>query len=332
MANTSGRMLRLLSLLQTHRFWPGPELAGRLEVSERTLRRDVDRLRELGYPVDAVRGVAGGYQLRSGTAMPPLLLDDEEAVAIAVGLKTAAAGTVEGIEETSVRALAKVVQVMPPRLRRRVDAIQASTVPAFMGGGPTVDALALTVLAQACRDDERLRFAYTARRGERTTRLVEPHRLVALGRRWYLVAWDTERHDWRTFRVDRLSSPEATGARFRQRELPGGDAAAFVREQITAAPASHRVVIDVHAPISRVRPVFGPWGAVESLGGASSRVRLNVDTFEWPAVALAAMEADFDIVEPEEFRAYLLAAARRFAGCCAPPAGEGAIERPDPHR
>ena len=159
-------MLRLLSLLQTHRYWPGGELAERLEVSERTLRRDVDRLRELGYPVDANRGVAGGYQLRSGTAMPPLLLDDEEAVAIAVGLRTAAGGAVAGIEETSVRALTKVVQVMPPRLRRRVDALRAYTVPASWRGGPTVDATALTVIAQACRDDERLRFdVHDPRRG-----------------------------------------------------------------------------------------------------------------------------------------------------------------------
>src|SRR5690349_1673026 len=204
MANTSERTLRLLSLLQTHRYWAGTDLADRLGVSERTLRRDVDRLRELGYPVDASRGVAGGYQLRAATAMPPLLLDDEEAVAIAVGLRPAAGGAVEGIEETSVRALTKVIQVMPPRLRRRVEALRAYTVPGVFSGGPTVDAEALAVIASACRDDERLRFDYTARGQERTTRLVEPHRLVSLGRRWYLVAWDTERGDWRTFRVDRL--------------------------------------------------------------------------------------------------------------------------------
>src|ERR1051325_331006 len=161
MANTSSRMLRLLSLLQPHRYWPGAELAERLEVSERTLRRDVDRLRELGYPVDASRGVAGGYQLQSGAAMPPLLLDDEEAVAIAVGLRTAAGGAVDGIEETSMRALTKVIQVMPPRLRRRVEALRSYTVPAFWSGGPTADGASLPVLAQSCRDDERLRFGYT---------------------------------------------------------------------------------------------------------------------------------------------------------------------------
>src|SRR5690606_19930835 len=231
MANTSARMLRLLSLLQTHRYWPGRELAEKLAVSPRTLRRDVERLRELGYPVEASRGVAGGYQLQAGAALPPLLLDDDEAVAIAVGLRNAAGTAVAGIGEASVRALTKVVQVMPPRLRRRVDALQTYTVPAALGAGTTVDANALTVIAQACRDDERLRFGYRTRAGERASRLVEPHRLVSLGSRWYLVAWDTERHDWRTFRVDRLTEPAVTGVRFRPRELPASDAAQFVRDQ-----------------------------------------------------------------------------------------------------
>lgn len=316
MANTSERMLRLLSLLQTHRYWPGSELAGRLEVSERTLRRDVDRLRELGYPVAASRGVGGGYQLRSGAAMPPLLLDDEESVAIAVGLRTAAAGAVDGIEETSVRALSKVIQVMPPRLRQRVNALQAYTVPATGGGGPTVDALALTAIAQACRDDERLRFGYTARDGQRTTRLVEPHRLVSLGRRWYLVAWDSERHDWRTFRVDRLTTPEPTGARFRQRDLPGGDAAAFVRSQISAIPAQHQVVVHVHAPAAEVKRVVSHWGTVEAVDDRSCRLLMSVDTFEWPTVVLAAVAADFDVLEPPELRDHLRATAELFTRAC----------------
>ena len=305
MANTSARMLRLLSLLQTHRFWPGSELSERLEVSERTLRRDVDRLRELGYPVNASRGVAGGYQLQSGAAMPPLLLDDEEAVAIAVGLRTAAGGAVDGIEETSVRALTKVIQVMPPRLRRRVDALQAYTVPAFWGRGPTVDALALTVIAQACRDDERLRFGYTARDGRETTRLVEPHRLVSLGRRWYLVAWDTERHDWRTFRIDRLTGPETTGARFRQRELPGGDAAAFVRGQIAAMPTAYQVVVEIRATAEDVRRVVSRWGTVEAIDDLSCRLQMSVDSLQWPAWALAELGADFHVVDPPELRDYL---------------------------
>ncbi|HEY9412110.1 MAG TPA: YafY family protein [Jiangellaceae bacterium] len=302
MANTSARMLRLLSLLQTHRYWPGGELADRLEVSERTLRRDVDRLRELGYPVDASRGVAGGYQLQAGAALPPLLLDDEEAVAIAVGLRTAAGGAIAGIEETSVRALTKLVQVMPPRLRRRVDALQAYTVPAVMGGGPMVDALALTVIAQACRDDERLRFGYTRRDGAAATRLVEPHRLVSLGRRWYLVGWDVERHDWRTFRVDRLREPEATGARFRQRELPGGDAAAFVRDRLASVPTRYEVVVDIAAPAAEVEAVVGRWGAVEPAGDAACRLTMNVDDLSWPIMVLGVVGADFTVVQPVELR------------------------------
>ena len=186
MANTSSRTLRLLSLLQTHRYWPGPELADRLGVSVRTLRRDVDRLRELGYPVEAQRGIDGGYQLAAGAALPPLVVDDEEAVALAVGLQAAAQGAVEGIAESSVRALAKVIQVMPARLRRRVDALRAMTVPATPGSQnrTPVDPNVLTTIALACRDDERIRFDYVTADNRRTERHVEPHRLVSLGRRW----------------------------------------------------------------------------------------------------------------------------------------------------
>ena len=298
-------MLRLLSLLQTHRYWPGEELADRLGVSARTLRRDVDRLRELGYPVDASRGVAGGYQLQAGAALPPLVLDDEEAVAIAVSLRTAAGGGVGGIEETSVRALAKVIQVLPSRLRRRVDALHTYTVPSFSGGGPQVDSEALAVIAQACRDDERLRFRYTARDGEATGRLVEPYRLVSRGRRWYLVAWDVERHDWRTFRVDRLTDPVATGARFRPRELPAEDAAAFVHERLAAVPTRYRVVVDIHAPAAEVERQVSTWGTVEPAGEASCRLTMNVDTLDWPAFMLGSIGAEFDVVEPAELRDYL---------------------------
>jgi predicted DNA-binding transcriptional regulator YafY len=319
MSNTSGRMLRLLSLLQTHRFWAGGELAGRLEVSERTVRRDVDRLRELGYPVHASRGVAGGYQLQAGAALPPLLLDDEEAVAIAVGLRTAAAGAVAGIEETSVRALSKVIQVMPPRLRRRVNALQEYTVPAVMGGGPTVDAVALTAIAQACRDDERLRFGYTARDGAGGARLVEPHRLVSLGRRWYLVAWDVERNDWRTFRVDRLTDPTPTGARFRQRDLPAADAAAFVRGRLAALPTRYRVVVDVRTAAADVRAVVGHWATVEETGDRSCRLLMSVESFDWPALLLGAVGADFEVVEPPDLRDHLRTIGTLFTRATSPP-------------
>jgi predicted DNA-binding transcriptional regulator YafY len=305
MADTSARLLSLLSLLQTPREWPGSELARRLEVSLRTVRRDVERLRDLGYPVQATMGSIGGYRLVAGTAMPPLLLDDEEAVAIAVGLRTAAGGAVDGIEETSLRALTKVVQVMPRRLRRRVEALGSYTVPAAWGGGPTVDALALTVIAQACRDDERLRFAYTARDGSQTRRLVEPHRLVSLGRRWYLVAWDVERHDWRTFRVDRLSDPESTGARFRQRDLPGGDAATFVRNQLASVPTRYEVIVTVYASVADVKHVVRHWGTVEAIDDTTCRLTMNVDSFEWPAFVLAVVGAEFEVETPTELRDYL---------------------------
>ncbi|MEU8237552.1 YafY family protein [Actinoplanes missouriensis] len=302
MANTSARMLRLLSLLQTHRYWPGSELADRLEVSPRTLRRDVDRLRELGYPVDASRGVAGGYQLQAGAAMPPLLLDDEEAVAIAVGLRSAAAGAVAGFEETSVRALAKVIQLLPPRLRRRIDALQAVTAPGVFGGGPVLDAVTLTTIAMACRGEERLRFDYAPRDGEAMRRHVEPHRLVSLGRRWYLVAWDLDRGDWRSFRVDRLSGPSLTGARFRPRELPGGDPVAWLRSRLATIPSRYEVSVLIEAPEETVRSFIGHWGAVTPVTASSCRLTMSVDDLGWPIMVLGVLSAPFVIESPAELR------------------------------
>jgi predicted DNA-binding transcriptional regulator YafY len=316
MANTSARMLRLLSLLQTHRYWPGSELADRLEVSERTLRRDVDRLRELGYPVDANRGVAGGYQLQAGAAMPPLLLDDDEAVAIAVGLRTAAAGSVAGFEETSVRALAKVIQLLPPRLRRRIDALREVTTPGAFGGGPTLDPTTLTTIALACRGEERLRFAYTPREGEQTRRHVEPHRLVSLGHRWYLIAWDLDRGDWRSFRVDRLTDPASTAARFRPREIPGGDPVTWLHSRIRAIPNRFDVSVLLRSPPEKVRAVVGHWGTVEPLppeaqptpeaqpaaGLAVCRLRMNVDDLAWVVMVLGVLGDPFTIESPPELR------------------------------
>ena len=302
MANTSSRTLRLLSLLQTHRYWPGTELAERLDVSVRTLRRDIDRLRELGYPVEAQRGVEGGYQLAAGAALPPLVVDDEEAVALTVGLQAAAQGAVGGIAEPSVRVLAKVVQVMPSRLRRRVEALRAMTVPAGWGGpaGPAADPAVLTAIALACRDSERLRFAYTAARGDHTDRHVEPHRLVSLGRRWYLVAYDLTRHDWRSFRVDRLAAPRPTGARFRPRELPASDAAAFVRAGLDNLPKPHQVEALVDAPAQGVRERIGRWSTVEEVDAGHCRVRMTVDSLDWPLMALGAIDADFHVLGPPE--------------------------------
>jgi predicted DNA-binding transcriptional regulator YafY len=315
MANTSTRTLRLLSLLQTHRYWPGAELAERLGVSARTLRRDVDRLRELGYPVQAQRGVDGGYQLAAGAALPPLVLDDEEAVALAVGLQAAAQGAVEGIAESSVRALAKVAQVMPPRLRRRAEALGAMTVP---GGWASLDRASvdpgiLASVALACRDCERVRFSYTAADGRQTARHVEPHRLVSFGRRWYLVGYDLTRHDWRSFRVDRLTQARGTGARFRPRELPASDAAAFVRAGIGSVRAAYEVEVVVDAPAADVRERIGRWATVHEAGGARCLVRMTADSLDWPAVTLGMIGADFEVLSPPELLDRVRDWGRRFS-------------------
>ncbi|MBO1751355.1 YafY family transcriptional regulator [Actinotalea sp. BY-33] len=317
--STSARMLQLLALLQNHRYWPGHELATRLEVSPRTLRRDVDRLRDLGYPVDADRGVGGGYQLATGAALPPLVLDDEEAVAIAVGLQTAAHGSIAGIEEAAVQALAKVVQVMPARLRHRVEALRAVTVRGTWGPGAPgppgetmVDPDLLVTVAQACRDDERLDVSYAARSGERTVRQVEPHRLVSLGRRWYLVAYDLTRHDWRSFRLDRISEPHRSGVRFRPRELPAEDAAAFVRAGIETLPQRYSVDVLVHAPGATVRSEADRWGTVEDLDDDRCRLRMSTDSLDWPAMMLGAVGADFEVVAPPELVDLVADWGRRF--------------------
>jgi predicted DNA-binding transcriptional regulator YafY len=302
MATSSFRTLRLLSLLQSQRYWPGPVLADRLGVSVRTLRRDVDRLRELGYPVSASRGLDGGYQLAAGASLPPLVLDDEEAVALAVGLQAAAHSSVAGMAEASVRALTKVVQVMPQRLRRRVDALRAVTVPAAWGesAATPVDAVVLTTVAQACRDDERLRFGCTAASGRAGERHVEPHRLVSVGRRWYLVAYDLDRGDWRSFRLDRLTEPAATGARFAPRRLPAEDAAAFVLAGLGARPSPYEVEVVVRAAAAEVAPHIGRWGVVADLSPSSCVLRMRTDDLDRPAMALGSLGIDFTVRSPRE--------------------------------
>ncbi|MEJ8650532.1 YafY family protein [Streptomyces sp. MS1.AVA.3] len=313
MSETSARLLNLLSLLQTPREWPGSELAGRLGVTSRTIRRDIERLRELGYPVHATMGAEGGYRLAAGTAMPPLLLDDEEAVAIAVGLRSAAGHTIEGIEEASVRALAKLEQVLPARLRRRVGTLGTATVPMPAGGGPTVDPEHLTVLAAAITNHERLRFCYRAGAGRHSKRLVEPHRLVASGRRWYLVAYDNDREDWRIFRVDRLSEPFPTGVRTPPRELPAADAGAYVRERMQGMSASHRAVATVWAPAAEVTARLGgpAAGEVVAVGETSCRWHSTADSLEWLALRLAMLGYEFTVHEPAELAAYLRAMGGR---------------------
>jgi predicted DNA-binding transcriptional regulator YafY len=297
-SDPTARTLQLLSLLQAHRFWPGLELAERLQVSARTLRRDIERLRELGYPIDATPGVAGGYRLASGANMPPLVLDDEEAVAIAVGLRAAAGASIDGIEDTSLRALAKLEQVLPDRLRRRVNAVHSNVVPLRWSGaaGPTVDAGALAVLAQGCRDREQLRFEYQRRDGDETRRLVEPHQLVSAGRRWYLVAWDVRRDDWRTFRVDRLSAPQLAGVRFQPRLLPAADAAEFVARSLSAMPQPYEATVVAHGPRDDVREVVRWADAdVEAIGERSCSVRIRAESLEWLVSTVAMIAVVFDL-------------------------------------
>jgi len=302
MAGTSARTLQLLSLLQDHRHWTGPELSERLGVSERTVRRDVDRLRELGYPVDSTPGIEGGYKLVAGTSLPPLVLDDDEAVALVVGLQTAARGGVAGVADASVRALAKVVAVLPAPLRKRGAALQAMTTPLQwddMNDGIEVDVL--TTLAEAGRAMERVEFVYVSASGEHSERRVEPHRLVLVGKRWYLVAYDMLRGDWRTFRLDRIASVRNNGARFVEREIPGGDAAAYVRNALERRPTGHAVSVVVHAPADAISPWVQRWVEIEPIDDASCRLRMNADDFFWPTMVVGSIDADFTVETPPEF-------------------------------
>jgi predicted DNA-binding transcriptional regulator YafY len=318
MSETASRLLELLSLLQARRDWPGAELAERLEVSGRTIRRDVERLRALGYPVESLSGPAGGYRLAAGTAMPPLLLDEDEAIAIAVGLRTAARASVAGIEETSIRALVKLEQVLPAHLRRRVGALGSATI-APPVTGPTVDPQHLTVIAAACRESECLRFAYRSRDGSETRREVEPHSLVNLGRRWYLVAWDRRRDDWRTFRVDRLDRPAPTGATFTARKLPAKDASAYVERSISGAPSRFEARVTVHAPAAELARRLPPyWGTFEPIDAHSCEYRAGDDDLGWLAMRIAMLGVDVEVHEPPQLIEHLRALARRLRRAATP--------------
>ncbi|MEU8032796.1 YafY family protein [Streptomyces sp. NPDC049099] len=303
MLETSARLLRLLSLLQAHREWSGAELADRLGVTPRTVRRDVDRLRELGYPVNASPGTGGGYQLGAGAELPPLLLDDDEAVAVAVGLRTAAGQGIEGIGETSVRALAKLEQVLPNRLRRRVSALNAFTVPMTRSGPPVspVDPAVLTELAYLCRDAERLRFEYRRHDGATGRRTVEPHRLVCSERRWYLVAWDVDRADWRTFRVDRITPRPPHGPRFTPREPPAEDLAAYVSKGVsTRAYATHsavRLLVPLHEAAERISPSAG---TLEPDGADACILRSGAANPDLMVVHVMMLGFPFEVIEPAE--------------------------------
>jgi predicted DNA-binding transcriptional regulator YafY len=301
MVQTSARLLALLSLLQQRREWSGPELAGRLEVGPRTIRRDVEKLRELGYPIEAAPGIAGGYRLGPGAQMPPLLLDDGEAVAVAVGLRSAASGSIAGIEEYSVRALAKLEQILPDRLRDRVRALGDATS-IFRVDGPQIDADELALIAGACRDGVRLVFSYTARGGEATSREVEPSAVVHTGWRWYLVAYDLGRDGWRTFRVDRIAGRPRTGTRGKRREVPGGDPAAFVKKSIRGGDGDVvRGRVRLRAPADVIGARVPARYATVAPDGADGCVVTT--TGRWSReflVWMALMDAEMTVLEPPE--------------------------------
>jgi predicted DNA-binding transcriptional regulator YafY len=275
------------------------------------VRADVERLRALGYPVEATPGVAGGYRLGVGAALPPLLLDDEEAVAVAVGLRTAAGGTVTGIEETSLRALAKLEAILPSRLRRRVSAVQAVAVEP--GVGPRVAPDVLALLAGACRDAERVRFDYVSHSGAAERREVEPHRVVMLRRRWYLVAWDVGRADWRTFRVDRIGPRPPTGPRFRPRELPAADVAAWVQRGVGAALWRYHARVRLHAPAAEIERRWpNSPGRLTPAADGTCVLEAGADTFEQLALHLGLLSVDFEVLDPPELAAAVRALGERY--------------------
>lgn len=310
MLDTSSRLLKLLSVLQRRRHWGGFELSDHLEVTPRTLRRDVDRLRTLGYAVDASSGPGGGYQLGKGSTLPPLLLDDAEAVAVAVSLRSAADAFM-GLSETAMSALLKLEQLLPARLRRRVSAIHSVTV-SISTGTPTLDADVLTTVAAACRDNETLRFAYKSRDGTATERVVEPLRLAHTGyRRWYLLAWDVTREDWRTFRVDRIDGKAYPGERFTPKKPPK-DVAEYIKETISNYPQRYRMKAKLSGSAAELTKAVPRWcGSIEPIDDESCYLISGADSLEMLVSQLISTGFDFEVVEPEEMIPELRKIAKR---------------------
>ena len=313
MLDTSARLLRLLSLLQGRRFWTGAELAERLEVTPRTIRRDVDRLRMLGYPVSSSVGVAGGYQLDAGATLPPLLLEDDEALAIAISLRTVATSTVSGAEAAAVRALAKLERILPSRLRRRFRTMRNAVVP-LHAKWPQIDATLLTTLAAASRDHQLVRFRYLDRQGRGTRRRVEPHGLVHTGWRWYLVAYDLKRDDWRTFRVDRIEGKATAADRFLPRALPDEDIAAFVSRSIGSRARTHRARVLIHAPLARVEERLPPLaGHLTAVSEYRCLLESGANSLSGLAWYIASLGEEFEVHSPPELAEELAELAGRLS-------------------
>ncbi len=312
-SETTSRVLQLLGLLQSRRVWTGRELAERLGVTGRSVRRDIDRLRELGYPVHASPGQGGGYQLGAGAALPPLLLDGDEAVAVAVCLGLAAGGSVAGIGESALRALSKLDQVMPARLRSQVSTVHEATVTLSSRSEAAVEPKVLMTLARACRDREHVSLRYTALHGAVTQRRVEPYQLVTTGRRWYLLAYDRDRADWRSLRLDRMADLSALGTTFVAREAP--DAAAFVGRAISSSPYRYVARVRYRCPHDVVAQHFSPSSAtIEPEGPESCLVTTGGDEPERMVLWLASVGRDFEILEPPEVIAAAQRMGQRLAG------------------
>jgi predicted DNA-binding transcriptional regulator YafY len=310
---TSARLLRLLSILQAREFWTGSELARRIDVTERTLRRDVDRLRTLGYPVHSTSGTAGGYKLGAGAQLPPLLLDDDEAIAVAVGLQIAAGGSVAEIGEASTRALAKLENVLPKRLRRRLAALRSSIV-RLADPGPTVKMGDVSSLASACSERRELRFSYRDHKGASTSRTVEPHRIVLTQGRWYLVAWDGDRNDWRTFRIDRIDTQEPTGARFLPRSSPDDDVGAYVTKGVASVAYRVRAQVTLHASLEAMNGRLSPMaGRLEAVDDRSCLLHTAAGSLEGLAAWIISIGVDFDVREPPELRDHIKRLTERLA-------------------
>lgn len=300
MAETTSRVLQLLGLLQSRRVWTSEDLAHRLGVTTRSVRRDVERLRDLGYPVHASRGHGGGYQLGAGAALPPLLLDPDEAVAMAVCLRLAAGGTVAGVGESALRALSKLDQVMPARLRSQVSAVHDTTVTLT---SPSPDSPVapdvLMTLARACRDREHVNAGYVDIRGAETHRRLEPYQLVTTGRRWYLLAYDRDKEDWRSLRLDRMSDVRAMGSTFVARQAP--DAASYVQRAISSSPYRYVARVRYQAPAHVLRKHFSPSSVtVEADGPDACIITAGADDPERMVAYFASVGCEFEVLEPPE--------------------------------
>lgn len=315
--DTAERLLKLLGLLEGRIDWTADELARRLEVTPRTIRRDITRLRDLGYPVEAVAGPGGGYRLGAGGKLPPLLLDDDEALAVALGLRVSATTAVSGLEDSSLSALAKLEHVLPARLRSRLEDVSEATTSMLGAIRPDVDHSTLALVASTVRKRERLRMTYTDSDGRRTERRIEPVRLVHTGRHWYLVAFDLDRDDWRTFRLDRIAEPMATGMKAARRRGP--DPVELVQRGITVDAWKYPASVLLHASAERARREISPRvGTVEPIDGASCRLIIGADEMRWLARYLLSLSMEFEVESPDELRAELVSIgrelAKRFAG------------------